>query len=134
MTSLQMDRPSTARVLISLTRIFFLQAFQLKRKQKPKKAISKGHAVDFSYNVCGISKFFSLIRRYAMPVKSCKLGYKCIIWNSWSWSSEDSLVCHTYCDTGHPFHWRVWDIHTWAKGMAVELSLPVYDFHFIPYQ
>ena len=23
--------------------------------------------------------------------------------HSWSLSSEDSLACHTYCDTGHPF-------------------------------
>ena len=23
--------------------------------------------------------------------------------NSWPWSSEGSLACHAYCDTGHPF-------------------------------
>ena len=23
--------------------------------------------------------------------------------HSWPLSSEDSLACHTYCDTGHPF-------------------------------
>ena len=25
--------------------------------------------------------------------------------HSWPLSSEGSLVCHTYCDTGHPFVW-----------------------------
>ena len=24
-------------------------------------------------------------------------------WHAWQWSSEGSLVCHNYCDTGHPF-------------------------------
>ena len=24
-------------------------------------------------------------------------------WHSWPLSSEGSLACHTYCDTGHPF-------------------------------
>ena len=26
-------------------------------------------------------------------------------WHSWLLSNEGSLVCHTYCDTGHPFMW-----------------------------
>ena len=26
-------------------------------------------------------------------------------WHSWPLSNEGSLVCHTYCDTGHPFMW-----------------------------
>ena len=24
-------------------------------------------------------------------------------WHSWPLTSEGSLACHTYCDTGHPF-------------------------------
>ena len=26
-----------------------------------------------------------------------------LCWHSWPLSSEGSLACHTYCDTGHPF-------------------------------
>ena len=48
--------------------------------------------------------------------------------HSWSLSSEGSLVCHTYCDTGRPFMMLVSD-NKWhlllLPTVAVELSLPV---------
>ena len=37
--------------------------------------------------------------------------------HSWLLSSEGSLACNTYCDTGHPFVWsspRTRDIHCWC--------------------
>ena len=44
-------------------------------------------------------------------------------------SSEGSLACHTYCDTGHPFctgHLRGPVILTPnAEGLSAEISLPV---------
>ena len=40
---------------------------------------------------------------------------------SWPLSSEGSLACHTYCDTGHPF------IHPMvAVRLAVALSLYIF--------
>ena len=48
--------------------------------------------------------------------------------NSWPLSSEGSLTCHTYCDTGHPFIMVIFE-DTWhspiAERLTVELSLPV---------
>ena len=51
--------------------------------------------------------------------------------HSWPLSSEGSLACHTYCDTGHPFTCilviseDLWYTHTpFADRLAVELSLP----------
>ena len=38
--------------------------------------------------------------------------------HSWQLSSEGSLACHTYCDTGHPFIWsspRIRDTHTYCR-------------------
>ena len=35
-----------------------------------------------------------------MPVKGCKFWP---MLDTWPFSSEGSLVCNTYCDTGHPF-------------------------------
>ena len=50
--------------------------------------------------------------------------------HSWSLSREDSLACHTYCDTGHPFnkgHLRVpVTLTPIAERLAVGLSLPVF--------
>ena len=46
----------------------------------------------------------------------------------WPLSSEGSLACHTYCDTGHPFIMVLRGSVTlapYAERLAVELSLPV---------
>ena len=49
-------------------------------------------------------------------------------WHSWPVSSEKSLTCHIYCDTGQPFIMVISE-DTWhspvAERLAVELSLPV---------
>ena len=50
--------------------------------------------------------------------------------HSWSFSSEGSLACHAYCDTGHPFIMVISDLGPVtltpiAERLAVELSLPV---------
>ena len=49
--------------------------------------------------------------------------------HSWPLSSEDSLMYHTYCDTGHPFIMAIFEDpwHTpFAERLAVELSLHVF--------
>ena len=51
--------------------------------------------------------------------------------HSWSFSSEGSLACHTFCDTGHPFIMIIsedpWHSQLYvAERLAVELSLPVF--------
>ena len=49
--------------------------------------------------------------------------------HSWPLSREDSLTCHTYCDTGHPFTGHLRGPVTLtpiAERLAVELSLPVF--------
>ena len=38
----------------------------------------------------------------------------------WPLSSEVSLACHIYCDTGHPFL----KVTSYAERLAVDLSLP----------
>ena len=46
----------------------------------------------------------------------------------WPLSSEGSLACHTYCDTGQPFIMVLRGSVTlapYAERLAVELSLPV---------
>ena len=48
--------------------------------------------------------------------------------NLWPLSSEDSLACHTYYDTGYPFIIlisRSSDTQPNAERLAMELSLPV---------
>ena len=51
--------------------------------------------------------------------------------HSWPLSSEGSLTCHTYCDTGLPFIMVISEdplhshLHV-AERLAVELSLPVF--------
>ena len=64
-------------------------------------------------------EFFTHREKSPVPVK----GYKFFTyaWYSWPLNSEGSLVCHTYCDTGHPFIWsspRSRDTHKccWAFG------------------
>ena len=42
----------------------------------------------------------------------------------WPLSSEGSLTCHTYCDTGQPFIIVISEDLV-AERLAVELSLPV---------
>ena len=50
--------------------------------------------------------------------------------HSWPLSSEGSLTCHTYCDTGHPFIMVIsddpWYSQPIAERLAVELSLPAF--------
>ena len=41
-----------------------------------------------------VPEFFPHLQTLSLPVKGFKF---------WSFSSEGSLACHTYCDTGHPF-------------------------------
>ena len=43
---------------------------------------------------------FTHMETSPLPVKSCKLT---CARDSWPLSSEGSLTCHTYCDTGHSF-------------------------------
>ena len=41
--------------------------------------------------------------------------------HSWPFSSEGSLACHTYCDTGHPFIIvisRTSDTHTYSRAFS----------------
>ena len=49
--------------------------------------------------------------------------------HSWPLSSEGSLACHAYCDTGHPFLMVISE-DPWhtpiAKRLTVELSLPAF--------
>ena len=52
-------------------------------------------------------------------------------WHSWPLSTEGSLACHTYWDTGHPIiyngHLRgPVKLSPIAERLAVELSLPVF--------
>ena len=46
-------------------------------------------------------KFFTHMETSPLPVKGFKF-FTCAR-HSWSLSSEGSLACQTYCDTGHPF-------------------------------
>ena len=42
-------------------------------------------------------------------------------WHSWPLSSEGSLACHTYCDTGHPFirsSPKARDTHTFCRAFS----------------
>ena len=45
--------------------------------------------------------------------------------HSWPLSSEGSIACHIYCDTGHYIWWPV-TLTSIAERLAVELSLPVF--------
>ena len=59
------------------------------------------------------------------------LGILTYVRHSWSLSSEDSLACHIYCDTGHRFIMpRTLELTPFAERLAVELLLRTsfYDF------
>ena len=49
-------------------------------------------------------EFFTHMEMSSLPVKG-RLQMLTYTRHSWPFSSEDSLACHTYCDTGHPFIW-----------------------------
>ena len=55
--------------------------------------------------------------------------------HSWPLSSEGSLACHIYCDTGHPFIMVIArgpvTLTLIAECLALELSLPVLQLRSI---
>ena len=52
-------------------------------------------------------------------------NYYLYTWNSWPLSSEGSLACNTFCDTGHTLIMGVTLVPI-SERLAVELSLPVF--------
>ena len=69
-------------------------------------------------------EFFTNIETSPLLVKGCKFGH------SWPLSSEGSLACHTYCDTGHPCILVISEdpvtLAPIVERLAVKLSLPVF--------
>ena len=69
-------------------------------------------------------EFFTNIETSPLLVKGCNF------WHSWPLSSEGSLACHTYCDTGHPFILVISEdpvtLAPIVERLAVKLSLPVF--------
>ena len=57
--------------------------------------------VDFVFVFRPTREFFTHTKTSLLPVKGCMqiLNYAR---DPWPLSSESSLACHTYCDTGHP--------------------------------
>ena len=67
-----------------------------------------------------IRELFTQMETSPLPVRG---------WHSWQLSSEGSSVCHTYCDTEHPYNGHLRGPVTLApiaKRLPVELSLPVF--------
>ena len=46
-------------------------------------------------------EFFTHLKTSPLPIKGCK--FYTFARHLWPLSSEGSLACHTYCNTGHPF-------------------------------
>ena len=69
----------------------------------------------------GLSSYSRIFHSYGdVTITGEGLQILTYAWHSWPLGSKGSLVCHTYCDTGHPF------IMVISERLAVELSLPVF--------
>ena len=84
--------------------------------------------LDFSSH----SRIFNLFGDVTIAGEGLQILTHAYAWHSWPLSSEGSLACHNFCDTGHPFimvisedPWHSIDRPN-AEHLAVELSLPVY--------
>ena len=76
---------------------------------------------------CPTQECFTHMETLSMPVKDLQIFTH--FWHSWPLSSESSLVCQTYCETGHPVILSSRGSVTLtpiAKRLAVELSLSVF--------
>ena len=59
------------------------------------------HVIVYLFGIfCPTREFFTHLETSSLPVKGCFFTYARHLWTL---SSEGSLACHTYCDTGHPF-------------------------------
>ena len=74
-------------------------------------------------------RFFTYLDVSPLPVKAVGLQVLTYTLHSWPLSNEVSLICHTYCDTSHPFIKVISkDLHAItfvAECLALELSRPV---------
>ena len=60
----------------------------------------------WGFFVCGFSSRSRIFRSYAdFTMTGEGLQILTHAWHSWPLSSEGSLECHTFFDTGHPFIW-----------------------------
>ena len=69
----------------------------------------------FGCFLCPTREFFTHMETSPLPVKGCKF-WQVYARHLWPLSSEDSLPCHIYCDTGHPFIMVVRDTYCRAFG------------------
>ena len=71
--------------------------------------------------VCGFSSHSIIFHSYGYVTMTSE-GLQILTYTQqlWPLSSEDSLTCHNYFDTGHPF------IMIFSERLEVELSIPVY--------
>ena len=78
--------------------------------------------------VWGLSSHSRIFHSYGDVIITCE-GLQILTYarHSWPLSSESSLACHTYCDTGHLFTMDIsedpWHSHLLPSVLAVELSI-----------
>ena len=64
------------------------------------------------------SEFFTNMETSSLPIKGCK--FFTYARHSWQLSSEDSLACHTYCDTGYLLIMVISrDTHTYCRALSI---------------
>ena len=99
----------------SLIRVRIIIIRQNTHSNKAENEESHQHYLVFCF-VClwffvPLENFFTHIKTSPLQVKGCKFPR-----HLWPLSSEGSLACHIYCDTGHPFimviseelwHWQL---------------------------
>ena len=89
----------------------------------------------FGCFLCPTREFFTHMETSPLPVKGCKF-WQVYARHLWPLSSEDSLPCHIYCDTGHPLIMVIIGnqyVTLIADRLAVEMFLVPIMFLYLQY-